>query len=123
MIRPQRLGQVNITVRAMSLDRSESACGTEDVMSSDVGARDAITQPLLVEAEGVEKYYSITWLVCPNDEADGVFTDVMDLDLPPEDVVPGKSCRLHTHAHTHTRTICAGIHFTTAEFAQPTYMQ
>ncbi|XP_014674821.1 PREDICTED: alpha-2-macroglobulin-like, partial [Priapulus caudatus] len=67
MIQPRELGDVNITVHAMTADSGSAICRAGAVMSTVTGVRDAITQPLLVEAEGVEKSYSINWFVCPDD--------------------------------------------------------
>ncbi|XP_014669262.1 PREDICTED: alpha-2-macroglobulin-like isoform X2 [Priapulus caudatus] len=89
MIRPQLLGEVNVTVHALSLPTTNLICGNEVAMSeTGAGVRDAITQRLLVEAEGVEKAYSVSMFACPHRESGGVFTDVMDLALPSEDLVP-----------------------------------
>ncbi|XP_014672170.1 PREDICTED: alpha-1-inhibitor 3-like [Priapulus caudatus] len=86
MIEPRELGDVNITVHAMTADSGGAICRAGAVMSTVTGVRDAITQPLLVEAEGVEKSYSINWFVCPEDGEP--FSDTMDLVLPSESLVP-----------------------------------
>ncbi|GIY10891.1 murinoglobulin-1 [Caerostris darwini] len=81
------VGKVNITVRAETASSSD-VCGSSTV--SDAIARDAITQSVVVEAEGfpVEKVQSV--LFCPTDEEDQTFTDSFSLSLP-DDVVPDSS--------------------------------
>ncbi|GIY49716.1 murinoglobulin-1 [Caerostris extrusa] len=78
------VGKINITVRAETTGSSD-VCGSSTV--SDAIARDAITQSMVVEAEGfpVEKVQSV--LFCPTDEEDQTFTDSFSLSLP-DDVVP-----------------------------------
>ncbi|KAF8794906.1 CD109 antigen like protein [Argiope bruennichi] len=78
------VGSINITVEA-STASSSKVCGDSPVYGG--YARDAITQPLEVEAEGFlnEKVDSI--LFCPSDEENQMFSKTDDLDLP-DDAVP-----------------------------------
>ncbi|XP_066921586.1 alpha-2-macroglobulin-like isoform X2 [Clytia hemisphaerica] len=87
-IKPKTLGKIDITVKGRSYEASSSVCGPNQVPISNVVAADALTKKLLVEAEGIKKEYSTSLFFCPNDHANGTFSDVISLDLP-EKIVPG----------------------------------
>lgn len=85
-VKPKTIGEVNVTVSAEgSLD--DAICGENPVEK--VVARDAVTRPLLIEAEGFPKEETTSIFVCPKE---GEENASIDFDLPlPEDVVEGSA--------------------------------
>ncbi|XP_042903027.1 murinoglobulin-1 isoform X2 [Parasteatoda tepidariorum] len=81
------VGKINITVKAETAP-SSGVCGSSTV--SENIAKDAITKPLTVEAEGfpAERIYSS--LFCPSDSENGTYENSISLSLP-EDIVPDSS--------------------------------
>ena len=61
---PNKLGQVNVTIRAESVDNN-GVCGNKIFAADQVGVRDAVVRPLLVEPEGEPQEYTKTSFVCP----------------------------------------------------------
>ncbi|XP_075747662.1 pregnancy zone protein-like isoform X15 [Rhipicephalus microplus] len=83
-IRPHTIGEVNLTVSAAG-SQSDTACG-EQLMEK-VVAKDAVTRPLIIEAEGFEKEETQSVFVCPKEDA---AKNEFDLVLP-EDLVEGSA--------------------------------
>ncbi|XP_037563144.1 pregnancy zone protein isoform X23 [Dermacentor silvarum] len=86
-IRPQTIGEVNLTVSAAG-SQSDTACGEQP--TEKVVARDAVTRPLIIEAEGFEKEETQSVFVCPKDAGEGGAKNEFDLVLP-EDLVEGSA--------------------------------
>ena len=70
---PNKLGQVNVTIRAESVDNN-GVCGNKIFAADQVGVRDAVVRPLLVEPEGEPQEYTKTSFVCPPQGQFGVRT-------------------------------------------------
>uniref|UniRef100_L7M8R2 TEP1-F n=1 Tax=Rhipicephalus pulchellus TaxID=72859 RepID=L7M8R2_RHIPC len=83
-IRPQTIGEVNLTVSAAG-SQSDTACGEQP--TEKVVARDAVTRPLIIEAEGFEKEETQSVFVCPKEDS---AKNEFDLVLP-EDLVEGSA--------------------------------
>nr|GBM25586.1 hypothetical protein AVEN_241075-1 [Araneus ventricosus] len=81
------VGSINITVEAETAS-SSNVCGDSPVY--DGVARDAITQPLEVEAEGFPNENVNSILFCPSDEENKKFSTSYSLNLP-KDSVPNSS--------------------------------
>ncbi|KAF4116471.1 alpha-2-macroglobulin-like [Onychostoma macrolepis] len=58
------LGPVNVTVSAQA-EPSLVLCGTEPVTVPERGRIDVVTRSLLVLPEGVERIFTLNWLLCP----------------------------------------------------------
>ncbi|XP_065290738.1 pregnancy zone protein-like isoform X5 [Dermacentor albipictus] len=86
-IRPQTIGEVNLTVSAAG-SNSDTACGEQP--TEKVVARDAVTRPLIIEAEGFEKEETQSVFVCPKDAGEEGAKNEFDLVLP-EDLVEGSA--------------------------------
>ncbi|XP_077515294.1 pregnancy zone protein-like isoform X4 [Amblyomma americanum] len=86
-IRPQTIGEVNLTVSAAG-SQSDAACGEQP--TEKVVARDAVTRPLIIEAEGFPKEETQSVFVCPKDAGEGGAKNEFDLVLP-EDLVEGSA--------------------------------
>ncbi|XP_075537197.1 pregnancy zone protein-like isoform X12 [Dermacentor variabilis] len=86
-IRPQTIGEVNLTVSAAG-SNSDTACGEQP--TEKVVARDAVTRPLIIEAEGFEKEETQSVFVCPKDAGEEGAKNEFDLALP-EDLVEGSA--------------------------------
>ncbi|XP_050045324.2 pregnancy zone protein-like isoform X8 [Dermacentor andersoni] len=86
-IRPQTIGEVNLTVSAAG-SNSDTTCGEQP--TEKVVARDAVTRPLIIEAEGFEKEETQSVFVCPKDAGEEGAKNEFDLVLP-EDLVEGSA--------------------------------
>ncbi|CAH1797987.1 unnamed protein product [Owenia fusiformis] len=91
LIAPTELGQVNITVKAVSTDElgpnnANSDCDNNLASRSYLGVQDAAVRPLLVEAEGVPQEYTETYFVCPDSPEQGS-SGTITFKLP-ENAVP-----------------------------------
>ncbi|XP_077026094.1 ovostatin-like isoform X2 [Tamandua tetradactyla] len=64
LVTPHTLGTINLTVTAETLQKS--VCGNGSPMASDIGWRDTLIKPLLVEPEGIEKEITQSSLICTN---------------------------------------------------------
>nr|AAN10129.1 alpha-2-macroglobulin precursor splice variant 1 [Ornithodoros moubata] len=84
-VKPKTIGEVNVTVFAVGSENSE-VCGDKPVEK--VVAKDAVTQPLLVEAEGFPKEETRSVFICSQGEAGE--KPQFELALP-EDVVEGSA--------------------------------
>ncbi|XP_049273309.1 LOW QUALITY PROTEIN: alpha-2-macroglobulin-like [Rhipicephalus sanguineus] len=83
-IRPQNIGEVNLTV-SVAGSQSDTAC--KEQHTEKVVARDAVTRPLIIEAEGVEKEETQSVFICPKENS---AKSEFDLALP-EDLVEGSA--------------------------------
>nr|BAR45603.1 alpha-2-macroglobulin 3 [Ammothea sp. RS-2014] len=93
-IQPTDLGKINLTVHSDSfVDATHEVC-PEDGGASTLVARDAITKPLLVEAEGFPQESIQSVLFCPSEHQNG-FKKAFELMLP-DDLVQG-SARAFLH--------------------------
>ncbi|KAH9370187.1 hypothetical protein HPB48_019378 [Haemaphysalis longicornis] len=86
-IRPQTIGEVNLTVSAAG-SQNDVVCG--DKPTEKVVARDAVTRPLIIEAEGFPKEETKSVFVCPKDAGEEGAKHEFDLVLP-EDLVEGSA--------------------------------
>ncbi|XP_070542070.1 LOW QUALITY PROTEIN: alpha-2-macroglobulin-like [Ptychodera flava] len=86
---PNTLGEIPITVLGESVNGAE-LCGNEAVMSDRVGARDALSENLLVEPEGIEEEYTVSSFFCPQDETDDVYESRIRLEVP-DNVIDGSA--------------------------------
>ncbi|EQB79008.1 hypothetical protein CB1_001683078 [Camelus ferus] len=78
-VTPKSLGNVKFSVSAEALD-SRELCGTEAAVVPELGRKDTIIKPLLVEPEGLEKEATFNSLLCPaGDKA----SEQLSLKLPP----------------------------------------
>ncbi|XP_065137345.1 alpha-2-macroglobulin isoform X2 [Paramisgurnus dabryanus] len=64
ILTPSVLGVLNITVSAEA-EQSQTVCDNEIVSVPERGRIDTVTQSLRVNAEGIEKTESHSWLLCP----------------------------------------------------------
>uniref|UniRef100_UPI003F5D4FAA ovostatin-like precursor n=1 Tax=Pongo abelii TaxID=9601 RepID=UPI003F5D4FAA len=64
LVTPQTLGTVNLTVTAETLQNS--GCRNGSSTAPDIGWRDTLIKPLLVESEGIEKEMTQGSLICTN---------------------------------------------------------
>ncbi|KAG0410788.1 hypothetical protein HPB47_012086 [Ixodes persulcatus] len=87
LVRPKTIGEVNFTVSAAG-SNSDTVCGDQKVEK--VVARDAVTRPLIIEAEGFPKEETKSVFVCPKDVAEGDGKNEFDLVLP-DDLVEGSA--------------------------------
>ncbi|XP_051551679.1 alpha-2-macroglobulin-like protein 1 [Myxocyprinus asiaticus] len=71
---PLVLGVLNVTVSAQAV-QSLTLCGSESVTVPQRGRIDIVTRSLLVQAEGVERTNTYSWLLCPQESS--VFEEVM----------------------------------------------
>ncbi|XP_056329992.1 alpha-2-macroglobulin isoform X2 [Danio aesculapii] len=81
---PSVLGVVNITVSA---EASQTVCDNEIVSVPERGRIDIVTRSLLVQAEGIEKTETNSWLLCPKGDS---LSEEVDLTLP-KDVIKGSA--------------------------------
>ncbi|EEC20000.1 alpha-macroglobulin, putative, partial [Ixodes scapularis] len=87
LVRPKTIGEVNFTVSAAG-SNSDTVCGDQKVEK--VVARDAVTRPLIIEAEGFPKEETKSVFVCPKDVTEGDGKNEFDLVLP-DDLVEGSA--------------------------------
>ncbi|CAN7984390.1 unnamed protein product, partial [Ixodes hexagonus] len=87
LVRPKTIGEVNLTVSAAG-STSDTVCGDQKVEK--VVARDAVTRPLIIEAEGFPKEETQSVFVCPKDATEGDGKNEFDLVLP-DDIVEGSA--------------------------------
>lgn len=87
VVRPKTIGEVNLTVSAAGSENDAVCAGQE---TEKVVARDAVTRPLIIEAEGFPKEETQSVFVCPKDETEENGNHEFDLVLP-EDVVEGSA--------------------------------
>ncbi|XP_037703428.1 ovostatin-like [Choloepus didactylus] len=64
LVTPHTLGTVNLTVTAETLQKS--ICGNGSSTALDIGWRDTLIKPLLVEPEGIEREMTQGSLICTN---------------------------------------------------------
>uniref|UniRef100_A0A3B4CL94 Uncharacterized protein n=1 Tax=Pygocentrus nattereri TaxID=42514 RepID=A0A3B4CL94_PYGNA len=83
---PSVLGVLNVTVSAEA-EQSQTVCDNEIVSVLERGRIDTVTRSLLVQAEGIEKTQSQSWLLCPQENS---VSEEMELGLP-EDVIKGST--------------------------------
>ncbi|KAL7848748.1 hypothetical protein SRHO_G00203710 [Serrasalmus rhombeus] len=83
---PSVLGVLNVTVSAEA-EQSQTVCDNEIVSVPERGRIDTVTRSLLVQAEGIEKTQSQSWLLCPQENS---VSEEMELGLP-EDVIKGST--------------------------------
>lgn len=87
LIRPKTIGELNITVAAAG-STSDTICGDKKVEK--LVARDAVTRPLIIEAEGFPKEETKSVFVCPKDATEADAKNEFDLVLP-GDIVEGSA--------------------------------
>ncbi|TRY90816.1 hypothetical protein DNTS_026217 [Danionella cerebrum] len=85
ILTPSVLGVLNITVSAEA-EASQTVCD-EIVSVPERGRIDTVTRSLLVQAEGMEKTETYSWLLCPKGES---LSEEVDLNLP-KDVIEGSA--------------------------------
>ncbi|KAI0227873.1 Pregnancy zone protein [Lamellibrachia satsuma] len=85
------LGEVDLTVRAKSVNR-DGVCGNGVDMVSESKGRDIVTRVLLVEPEGREVEYTHSQFVCPTDRLNPI-RELVSLRLAENlaEVVPGSA--------------------------------
>lgn len=84
-LRPKHLGRVNITVVAES--RQNNACLNEATEQQNLNWKDVVVKSILVEAEGIEKEMTQSFLICTQ----GTKTSKqVELDLP-NDIIEGSA--------------------------------
>nr|XP_006814064.1 PREDICTED: alpha-2-macroglobulin-P-like [Saccoglossus kowalevskii] len=84
---PKTLGEIPITVHAESIDNT--ICDNNAIMSNRVGVRDALSDDLLVEPEGIEQEFTYSNFICKEENEEfGIFQ--IELTLP-DDVVKGSA--------------------------------
>ncbi|TRY89588.1 hypothetical protein DNTS_018390 [Danionella cerebrum] len=86
ILTPSVLGVLNITVSAEA-EASQTVCDNEIVSVPERGRIDTVTRSLLVQAEGMEKTETYSWLLCPKGES---LSEEVDLNLP-KDVIEGSA--------------------------------
>ncbi|XP_047017440.1 alpha-2-macroglobulin isoform X2 [Ictalurus punctatus] len=83
---PTVLGVLNVTVSAEA-EQSQTVCDNEIVSVPERGRIDTVTRSLIVQAEGIEKTKSQSWLLCPQGNS---VSEELELTLP-EDVIEGSA--------------------------------
>uniref|UniRef100_A0A8C1FYH0 Uncharacterized protein n=1 Tax=Cyprinus carpio TaxID=7962 RepID=A0A8C1FYH0_CYPCA len=78
ILTPSVLGVLNITVSAEA-EASQTVCDNEIVSVPERGRIDTVTQSLRVNAEGIEKTNSHSWLLCPKWQN---LLEEVDLEFP-----------------------------------------
>ncbi|XP_051966603.1 alpha-2-macroglobulin isoform X2 [Xyrauchen texanus] len=78
ILTPSVLGVFNITVSAEA-EQSQTMCDNEIVSVPERGRIDTVTKSLRVNAEGIEKTHSHSWLICPKGQN---ISEEVELTLP-----------------------------------------
>ncbi|XP_050984844.1 pregnancy zone protein [Labeo rohita] len=78
ILTPSVLGVLNITVSAEA-EASQTVCDNEIVSVPERGRIDTVTQSLRVNAEGIEKTNTHSWLLCPKEQS---LLEEVDLAFP-----------------------------------------
>ncbi|XP_051551628.1 alpha-2-macroglobulin-like protein 1 [Myxocyprinus asiaticus] len=65
---PLVVGVLNVTISAQAV-KSPARCGNEPVTVPQRGRIDVVTRSLLVQAEGVERTKTYSWLLCPQESS------------------------------------------------------
>ncbi|XP_001923676.3 alpha-2-macroglobulin [Danio rerio] len=86
ILTPSVLGVVNVTVSAEA-EASQTVCDNEIVSVPERGRIDIVTRSLLVQAEGIEKTETNSWLLCPKGDS---LSENVDLTVP-KDVIEGSA--------------------------------
>nr|XP_055052353.1 alpha-2-macroglobulin-like [Misgurnus anguillicaudatus] len=86
ILTPSVLGVLNITVSAEA-EQSQTVCDNEIVSVPERGRIDTVTQSLRVNAEGIEKTESHSWLLCPKGQN---LLEEVDLAFP-KNVIEGSA--------------------------------
>ncbi|XP_073778729.1 alpha-2-macroglobulin-like 2 isoform X4 [Danio rerio] len=84
ILTPSVIGVVNVTVRAEA-EASQTVCDNEIVSVPERGRIDTVTRSLLVQAEGIKKAKTNSWLLCPKGDS---LLEEIDLTLP-KDMIEG----------------------------------
>ncbi|XP_054974413.1 pregnancy zone protein-like [Sorex araneus] len=85
-VTPKSLGKVNFTASAEAL-QSQELCDGEAPQVLEVGWKDTVVKPLLVEPEGIEREESFNTMLCA---AQNTVTDTLSLKVP-SNVVEGSA--------------------------------
>uniref|UniRef100_A0A8D1L7Y9 Pregnancy zone protein-like n=1 Tax=Sus scrofa TaxID=9823 RepID=A0A8D1L7Y9_PIG len=90
-VTPKSLGKVNFTATAEAL-KSQELCGNEIPQVPELGQKDTVVKPLIVEPEGIEKEETFNTLVCASETGEPKY---FSLKLP-SDVVEGSARATYT---------------------------
>ncbi|CAN0289535.1 unnamed protein product [Rangifer tarandus platyrhynchus] len=85
-VTPKSLGEVNFTATAEAL-RSQELCGSEVPHFPELGQKDTVIKPLLVEPEGIEREETFNTLLCASETGE---SEKLSLKLP-SNVVEGSA--------------------------------
>ena len=86
---PYTLGKIKILAAAESIP-DDGTCGNNAVSMEGIGASDAVQRELLIDAEGIEKEYTLTSYICPEGNTS---TEEMVLPLPSDNELVDDSAR------------------------------
>ncbi|XP_068074598.2 alpha-2-macroglobulin-like protein 1 [Danio rerio] len=82
------IGTVNVTISAEA-SPSQELCGDQDVTVSSRGRIDIVTRSLRVLAEGVERTFTRSWLLCPKGS---ILSESVKITLPTNVIQGSASC-------------------------------
>ncbi|XP_052796597.1 alpha-2-macroglobulin-like protein 1 isoform X1 [Mya arenaria] len=90
-IRPHTLGRNSITVSAFLREHRVSCHSTQSPPGFlNKRATELLVRDILVQAEGFEEEKTLSKFICPQDSTDGVYSEVLQPDVPDTDyIVPG----------------------------------